>query len=161
LTRRGIFGEMDVRAESKRSTILRRKKLLTSPRSPADITERLDRLIRDIRERWQAPAMSQHDGGTQGDVLIVAHGHILRAFAQRWAGKSLQDGPTFLLDAGGVGTLRYDAGFHLLICACNTDDASATSTITLTSRQSCSGALSWSILTVRTPNLGVFRVSCL
>lgn len=25
----------------------------------------------------------------------------------RWAGKSLQDGPTFLLEAGGVGTLRY------------------------------------------------------
>jgi len=38
--------------------------------------------------------------------LIVAHGHILRAFAQRWAGKSLQEGPTFLLEAGGVGTLR-------------------------------------------------------
>lgn len=45
---------------------------------------------------------------TRGDVLIVAHGHILRAFAQRWAGKSLQDGPTFLLEAGGVGTLSYE-----------------------------------------------------
>ncbi len=42
----------------------------------------------------------------RGDVLIVAHGHILRAFAQRWADKTLQDGPTFLLEAGGVGTLR-------------------------------------------------------
>jgi probable phosphoglycerate mutase len=41
-------------------------------------------------------------------VLVVAHGHILRAFAQRWAGKSLQDGPTFLLEAGGVGLLSYE-----------------------------------------------------
>ena len=26
----------------------------------------------------------------------------------RWAGKTLQDGPTFLLEAGGVGTLSYE-----------------------------------------------------
>lgn len=25
----------------------------------------------------------------------------------RWAGKKLQDGPTLILEAGGVGTLRY------------------------------------------------------
>lgn len=43
-----------------------------------------------------------------GDVLLVAHGHILRAFAMRWAGKTLQDGPIFLLEAGGVGTLSYE-----------------------------------------------------
>jgi sedoheptulose-bisphosphatase len=44
--------------------------------------------------------------GANGDVLIVAHGHILRAFAQRWADQSLHGGPSFLLEAGGVGTLR-------------------------------------------------------
>jgi hypothetical protein len=26
----------------------------------------------------------------------------------RWAGKTLQEGPTFLLEAGGVGTLSYE-----------------------------------------------------
>lgn len=26
----------------------------------------------------------------------------------RWAGKTLHDGPTFLLEAGGVGTLSYE-----------------------------------------------------
>ena len=41
-------------------------------------------------------------------MLLVAHGHILRAFAMRWAGKTLQDGPIFLLEAGGVGTLSYE-----------------------------------------------------
>ena len=43
-----------------------------------------------------------------GDVLVVAHGHILRAFAMRWVQKTLKDGPTFLLEAGGVGTLSYE-----------------------------------------------------
>ena len=52
--------------------------------------------------------MGGHGGNSKGDVLIVAHGHILRAFAQRWVRKSLQEGPSFLLEAGGVGTLRYD-----------------------------------------------------
>ena len=72
-------------------------------RSPQDVTERLDRLIADIRTKYHSPAM---DGSKHGDILIVAHGHILRAFAMRWAGKTLQDGPAFLLEAGGVGTLR-------------------------------------------------------
>jgi broad specificity phosphatase PhoE len=39
--------------------------------------------------------------------LIVAHGHILRAFAARWINKDIADNPSMLLDAGGVGTLRY------------------------------------------------------
>lgn len=26
----------------------------------------------------------------------------------RWVGKTLEDGPTFLLEAGGVGTLSYE-----------------------------------------------------
>lgn len=82
---------------------------LTGKRSPEDVARRLDRLIAEIRERWQAPALerSKEEAAKEpGDVLIVAHGHILRAFAQRWVGQSLQDGPTFLLEAGGVGTLR-------------------------------------------------------
>ncbi|KAK4133444.1 phosphoglycerate mutase-like protein [Trichocladium antarcticum] len=73
---------------------------------PADIVDRLDRLIREIREQWHAPVMGDPNG--TGDVLIVAHGHILRAFAQRWAGQSLHGGPSFLLEAGGVGILSYE-----------------------------------------------------
>ncbi|KAB5547017.1 phosphoglycerate mutase [Coniochaeta sp. 2T2.1] len=79
--------------------------------SPEQVTERIDRLIKDIRERWQADAFarSKEDAAKQpGDILIVAHGHILRAFAQRWVGHTLQEGPTFLLEAGGVGTLSYE-----------------------------------------------------
>ena len=42
------------------------------------------------------------------DVLIVAHGHILRAFAGRWIGQNIAHNPSLLLDAGGVGTLSYE-----------------------------------------------------
>ncbi|PNY29525.1 Sedoheptulose 1,7-bisphosphatase [Tolypocladium capitatum] len=75
--------------------------------SPDQVTERLDRLIAEIREKVHRPVIDKPDSGN-GDVLIVAHGHILRAFAMRWAGKTLQNGPTFLLEPGGVGTLSYE-----------------------------------------------------
>ncbi|KAJ4386165.1 Sedoheptulose 1,7-bisphosphatase [Gnomoniopsis smithogilvyi] len=80
--------------------------------SPDEVTERLDRLITEIRSKYQEPHMtttgpSPPTCGT-GDVMVVGHGHILRAFAMRWVGKSLQEGPTFLMEAGGVGTLSYE-----------------------------------------------------
>ena len=41
------------------------------------------------------------------DVLVVAHGHILRAFAGRWIGRNIAENPSMILEAGGFGTLRY------------------------------------------------------
>ncbi|KAI9904381.1 hypothetical protein N3K66_000910 [Trichothecium roseum] len=76
--------------------------------NPEDVTKRLDHLIADIRGKFHAPAMLNEHSEPTGDVLIVAHGHILRALAMRWVGKSLQDGPAFILEAGGVGTLSYE-----------------------------------------------------
>ncbi|KAK8174410.1 histidine phosphatase superfamily [Phyllosticta citribraziliensis] len=73
--------------------------------SPEQITQRLDRLIEEIRGRWHAPFLA---GGGRGDVLIVAHGHILRAFAARWVGRQVYENPALLLEAGGVGTLSYE-----------------------------------------------------
>jgi broad specificity phosphatase PhoE len=74
--------------------------------SPEDVTARIDELIAEIREKYHKPCLEK--GGEAGDILIVAHGHILRAFAMRWVGETLADGPTFLLEAGGVGTLSYE-----------------------------------------------------
>ena len=92
------------------SVVLRRQPAkLRCPlyRSPEQVTERVDRLIKEIREKWHAPVIGKPASeGKHGDVLIVAHGHILRAFAMRWVGKTLQDGLAFLMEAGGVGTLR-------------------------------------------------------
>jgi len=74
--------------------------------SPTQVTERVDRLIADIRRRFHQPAMETNS--QKSDVLVVAHGHILRAFATRWIGKNLTDGVSLLLEAGGVGMLSYE-----------------------------------------------------
>ncbi|KAI0395175.1 phosphoglycerate mutase family protein [Xylariaceae sp. FL0594] len=77
--------------------------------SAEEVTRRCDALIEEIRSKYHGPVIGKPKGSVpHGDVLIVAHGHILRAFAMRWAGKTLPDGPTFLLEAGGVGTLSYE-----------------------------------------------------
>jgi len=77
--------------------------------SPKDVSRRLDRLIADIRSRYHEKAMGKSaEEGQPSDVLLVAHGHILRAFAMRWIGRQLTDGVSLILEAGGVGTLSYE-----------------------------------------------------
>ncbi|KAL0260510.1 Sedoheptulose 1,7-bisphosphatase [Diplodia seriata] len=77
--------------------------------SPADVSKRLDELIDDIRTRFHGPTVgkAKKDVGPH-DVLIVAHGHILRAFAARWIARDVSDNPALILEAGGVGTLSYE-----------------------------------------------------
>ncbi|OSS50051.1 hypothetical protein B5807_05125 [Epicoccum nigrum] len=74
--------------------------------SPEDVTRRLDELIKELREKYHKGKFGKD--GKPNDVLIVAHGHILRAFAARWIGKKLEDNPSLILEAGGVGTLSYE-----------------------------------------------------
>ena len=81
------------------------KHILTSViRSPEDVVRRLDALIADIKEKYHRASFENLDS-SKGDVLVVAHGHILRAFAMRWVGKPLTE-TALILEAGGVGTLR-------------------------------------------------------
>lgn len=75
-----------------------------SARSPEDVQTRLDALVSEIKEKYHRPSFERPDT-ERGDVLVVAHGHILRAFAMRWTGKALTD-TSLILEAGGVGTLR-------------------------------------------------------
>lgn len=79
-------------------------------RSPSDITARCDSVISDIRRRFHAHAIGKPKGSVTEpfDVLVVAHGHFLRAFAGRWIGKNIADNPSLILEAGGVGTLSYE-----------------------------------------------------
>ncbi|KAI2823809.1 hypothetical protein CBS115989_1042 [Aspergillus niger] len=72
--------------------------------SPEDVIKRLDAVIAEIREKFHKPCFDG-DSSSKGDVLVVAHGHILRAFAMRWTGKPLTE-TALILEAGGVGTLR-------------------------------------------------------
>ncbi|KAJ9295143.1 hypothetical protein DTO271G3_6313 [Paecilomyces variotii] len=75
--------------------------------SPDDVVRRLDALVAEIREKYHKDCFGQRSQDRACDVLIVAHGHILRAFAMRWVGKPLTD-TAFILEAGGVGTLSYE-----------------------------------------------------
>lgn len=78
-------------------------------RSPQQITKRLDRFIEHVRKQHHAPAF-QHIKDDKHpppcDVVVVAHGHILRALAARWVGRDVHDNPNLILEAGGVGCLR-------------------------------------------------------
>ena len=73
--------------------------------SPEDVTARCDALIQEIRDKWHRPVFEGREK-KRSDVLVVAHGHILRSFAARWVGKRLEENPGLILEAGGVGTLR-------------------------------------------------------
>lgn len=67
------------------------------------ITKRVDSLIKDIRQlHIQAHEVSQE---SRADVLIVAHGHILRAFAARWILDSASNGTRLAYGAGGAVSL--------------------------------------------------------
>ena len=69
--------------------------------------DRLDELIEDIITRFHKPAMSAgSDDAPCADVLLVAHGHILRAFAMRWIGRQLTDGVSLLLEGEFASSLR-------------------------------------------------------
>lgn len=77
--------------------------------SPAQVTERLDRLIAQIIA-VQEPGLKGQQPERNRDVLIVAHGHILRAFVKRWLGFELDAKLELMLEPGGVCGLSYAHG---------------------------------------------------
>jgi broad specificity phosphatase PhoE len=64
--------------------------------SPEQVAQRADAVIAD--------AMTT----TDGDVLIFAHGHILRVLAARWIGERLAIGALLKLDPATVSILGYE-----------------------------------------------------
>src|SRR5205814_5547306 len=62
--------------------------------SPAQVGARADRVIARAR-------------AVDGDVALVAHGHVLRALAARWIGLPAGAGQHFLLDTGTLCVLGY------------------------------------------------------
>jgi probable phosphoglycerate mutase len=55
--------------------------------TPAEIGARVDRVIARVR-------------AVEGNVALVAHGHVLRVLAARWIGLPPAGGQHFLLDTG-------------------------------------------------------------
>jgi probable phosphoglycerate mutase len=63
----------------------------------ADVAARANRVIATLHE-------------TEGDVLVFAHGHFLRALGARWVGLSADHGRRFRLDTATLSTLGYERG---------------------------------------------------
>ena len=69
---------------------------------PTQVTDRLDRLIQEIHVLQGA---NMH-GENACDVMLIAHGHILRAFVKRWLKYPLEMPISLILEPGGIGILR-------------------------------------------------------
>jgi probable phosphoglycerate mutase len=71
--------------------------------SPAEVAERVDRVIARVR-------------GVEGDVALFAHGHVFRVFAARWLGLPPAAGSHFLLDPATVSVLSHYRGHPAVKC---------------------------------------------
>jgi broad specificity phosphatase PhoE len=65
--------------------------------SVADVGERVDRVLARARARLD-----------DGDVALVAHGHVLRVLTARWLGLTPEGGALFALPAGSYGVLGHE-----------------------------------------------------
>lgn len=81
---------------------------------PSDVQIRVDRVIGEVVALQGKYLRDAKEGileaGRRRDVLIVAHGHILRAFVKRWLGLHMATGIEMMLDPGGVCGLSYAHG---------------------------------------------------
>jgi len=66
-----------------------------SGETPEEVGARAGRVIAEIRAVY-------------GDVLVFAHGHLLRVLAARWLGLDARNGRLFALDAGTLSALGYE-----------------------------------------------------
>ena len=71
--------------------------------SPAEVGERLDRVIARVRQNG-------------GRVALFAHGHVFRVFVARWIELSPSYGAHFLLDTATITILSYYRGIPAVKC---------------------------------------------
>jgi probable phosphoglycerate mutase len=71
--------------------------------SPAEVGERVDRVIRRVRQNG-------------GRVALFAHGHVFRVFVARWIELSPSHGAHFLLDTSTLTILSYYRGIPAVRC---------------------------------------------
>lgn len=83
--------------------------------SPDQVAARLDKIITQITEQHgkylsDVKAGSVEEWQGKRDMLIIAHGHILRAFVKRWLGVPMETSLELMLEPGGVCGLSYAHG---------------------------------------------------
>jgi broad specificity phosphatase PhoE len=61
----------------------------------ADVGRRVDRVVQALT-------------GLDGDVVVFAHGHVLRVLTARWLGLAPEGGALFALDTGTLSVLGYE-----------------------------------------------------
>jgi len=66
-----------------------------------DVAERCDRIIAEVLER-------------DGDVALVAHGHLLRALGARWVEESAAFGGRLFLGTGSISVLGFEREVRVL-----------------------------------------------
>jgi probable phosphoglycerate mutase len=71
--------------------------------SPAEMGERVDRVISRVRQNG-------------GRVALFAHGHVFRVFVARWIELSPSHGAHFLLDTSTLTILSYYRGIPAVKC---------------------------------------------
>jgi broad specificity phosphatase PhoE len=69
--------------------------------TPEQVGVRVDRVIARVR-------------AARGDVVVFAHGHVLRVLAARWLGLAPRDGAHFLLDTATLCVLNSSGGIPAL-----------------------------------------------
>jgi broad specificity phosphatase PhoE len=69
--------------------------------SPAEVATRADRVLERVR-------------AVEGDVLVFAHGHILRVLAARWIGGEVPLGRRLKLSAGSISGLGFERATEVL-----------------------------------------------
>jgi probable phosphoglycerate mutase len=66
------------------------------------VSTRVDRVLAGLLDR-------------EGEVVVVAHGHLLRALAARWLELPVVEGRRLRLEAGATGELGWDHGVRALV----------------------------------------------
>ncbi|EED16764.1 phosphoglycerate mutase, putative [Talaromyces stipitatus ATCC 10500] len=72
--------------------------------SAQQVTDRLDDLIKEIQSFH---VNHMHGESGPADIVLVAHGHLLRAFVKRWLGYPMEFPLSLMLEPGGIGVLSY------------------------------------------------------
>lgn len=72
---------------------------------PQEVEKRVDHLISEVRKIHKKALDSKQK---HCDVMVFAHGHILRVLALRWVNGDITTNPALILEAGGVGVLSYE-----------------------------------------------------